>query len=88
MSTELSQDLEDFVQQRLAAGSYRTGGEVIREAFRLLEQREQLLAHIDTGTAQLQSGACTEYDQDALRALFDEIQERGRNRYEASQKVQ
>jgi putative addiction module CopG family antidote len=88
MSTELSPDLEEFVQQRLATGSYRSGGEVIREAFRLLETREQLLAHIDTGTAQLRNGECTEYDQDSLRALFDEIQERGRNRYEASQKVQ
>lgn len=74
MSTELSRDLEDFVQQRVAAGSYRTGGEVIREAFRLLKRREQLLAHIDTGTAQLRRGECTEYDQDSLRGLFDEIQ--------------
>ena len=74
MSTELSPDLEEFVQQRLAAGSYRTGGEVIREAFRLLERREQLLAHIDTGTAQLRRGECTEYDQDSFRTLFDEIQ--------------
>ena len=85
MSTELSPDLEDFVQQRLAAGSYRTGGEVIREAFKLLERREQLLAHIDTGTAQLRRGEYTECDQDSLRRLFDEIQARGRERFEASQ---
>lgn len=61
MSIQLSSEWESFVRDRVADGRYSDEADVIRTAFSLLECREQLLAQIDEGTAQLRSGEYTEY---------------------------
>ena len=78
MSVELAPDLVEFVQRRVADGTYANGDDVVREAFKLLTIREQLITQIDAGTQQLRSGQYTDYDEDSLRHLFNEIQDRGR----------
>ena len=50
---------------------------------KLLEEREQLLRHIDEGTRQLRSGEAIELDDAGLQAYFDSLQARGRERYTA-----
>ncbi len=42
MNVSLTPHLEQIVQQRVASGLYTSSSEVIREALRLLESRDQL----------------------------------------------
>jgi antitoxin ParD1/3/4 len=42
MDISLSPDLEQLVQEKVASGSYSSASEVIREALRLLKQRDEL----------------------------------------------
>jgi putative addiction module CopG family antidote len=44
LSVHISADLEKRIQEKLAAGSYRSADEVISEALLALEQRDQQLA--------------------------------------------
>jgi Arc/MetJ-type ribon-helix-helix transcriptional regulator len=86
MSTGLSPENELFIQQAVAAGVFSDREHALDEAVGLLKSRQGILAHIDEGTRQLREGDCVEFDQDGLRKFFDEIQERGRRRYEESRK--
>ena len=73
ISISLSSEFQQFVNVRVASGSYPSPEDVLRQAFQLLERREDLLKHIDEGTAQLRSRSFTEYDQASLRELCEEI---------------
>jgi antitoxin ParD1/3/4 len=42
MDISLSPDLEQLVQEKVASGSHSSASEVIREALRLLKQRDEL----------------------------------------------
>ena len=42
MNVSLTQQLEKFVQKKVASGLYTSASEVIREGLRLLEERERL----------------------------------------------
>lgn len=88
MSESLSPEVQQVVQQELAAGRYGSENEVLLEAVRLLAERnrrrEELRREIQIGRDQLDRGEYTEYDEVSLRKYFDELQRRGRQRYEAS----
>ena len=86
MSTGLSPENELFIQQAVAAGVFPDREHALDEAVGLLKSRQSILAHIDEGTRQLREGDFVEFDQDGLRGFFDEVQSRGRKRYEESQK--
>ena len=75
MSIELSPELEDFVQKRVTSGDYPNEVEVIRAAFGLLEEREQLLREIDIGIRQLDAGESTEYDAHSLERFLVDIRD-------------
>jgi Arc/MetJ-type ribon-helix-helix transcriptional regulator len=84
MNTDLSPESEQFIQQVVAAGVFPDRGRALDEAVSLLKQRQELLAHVEEGTQQLRSGDFLEYDQEGLRRFFDEVQARGREKYDAS----
>lgn len=90
MSTSIPPDIEQYVQQSLATGRYESAEDVIREAFRLLQTQERqfdaLRADVKAGFDQLQRGEGIELDDAGLRELFDDIQARGRQRYQAARK--
>ena len=82
-------ELQQLVCQELASGSYSSEDELLLAAVRLLHQREEDLRNFK---AQLQGrldrldrgeGIALE-DDAALRGFFDDIQDRGQQRYEAS----
>ncbi len=82
-------ELDQIVQQELAAGSYRSEDELLLEAVRLLHQREQDLrdfkAQLQGRLERLDRGEGIEIeDEEALRAFFDDVQARGQQRYEES----
>lgn len=41
MNVNLTPKLEEFVHQKVSSGSYNNASEVVREALRLLEERDQ-----------------------------------------------
>ncbi len=59
-SYTLGKHFEEFVQAQLASGRYNNASEVLREALRLMEWREQRRAALDTaldrGIADIEAG--------------------------------
>lgn len=74
MGLQLSEEFETFVQQRVNSGFYSSATDVVRTAFGLLEQREQLLAQIDAGIAQFSTGEFTEYDDESVERFLSDIE--------------
>ena len=64
MNVSLTKTLENFVNEKVASGRYGSASEVVREALRLLEERErikeaqtaQLRADVAKGIAELDAG--------------------------------
>jgi antitoxin ParD1/3/4 len=64
LNVSLTPDLSRFVENRLRSGKYQTASEVVREALRLLEARDQeptasvdqLKREIEVGLEQLRKG--------------------------------
>ena len=42
MNVSLTPELEQFVQQKVKSGNYLSASEVVREALRLMQERDQL----------------------------------------------
>jgi len=84
MNISLTPQLEKLVKNKVESGLYGSASEVMRDALRLLEERdrrqilrvEELRAEIKKG---LDSGEPTPLDVDAIKA-------RGRKRLDAQQK--
>ena len=86
VSGPLPPELPHFVERELASGRYRSRDEVICEGLRLLRERRlyELRREIDVGLEQLDRGAGIELeDEQALKAFFEDIKQRGRERLEA-----
>lgn len=81
MNVSLTPELERFVQSRVESGLYKSSSEVIREALRILWERErlrtsdmeQLKADLQVGLDQLDAGQSRPVD-------VEEIKRRGRAR--------
>ena len=88
MNVSLTPRLEDFVKQKVASGLYNSASEVIREALRRLDEHdrvreiriEELRKQVAVGIAQLDRGEYTEYDEDSLKQMFEDVKIRGRER--------
>ncbi|MDP1774019.1 MAG: type II toxin-antitoxin system ParD family antitoxin [Methylobacter sp.] len=83
MNISLSPHLEKLVQSKVESGLYNSANEVMQDALRLLEERdqlrelrlEQLRREIQQG---IDSGTATPLDMEAIKA-------RGRKRFAAQQ---
>jgi antitoxin ParD1/3/4 len=88
MIESFSTEVEQILQQELATGRYASRDELMLEALRMLaqrdERREELRKELQIGRDQLDRGEYAEYDEVSLRQFFDELQQQGRQRYEAS----
>jgi antitoxin ParD1/3/4 len=72
-SYTLGRHFEGFIQGQLASGRYNNASEVIRDALRLLEEREGKLAALDAalmrGVADIEAGRVT-----PAETVFDELE--------------
>ncbi len=76
MNVSLTPQLEDYVKQKVANGMYNSASEVMREALRLLEERdafqamklEALRKDISQGLESLESGRGRALDMSAIKA--------------------
>lgn len=81
MNVSLTPELEQLVNEKVGSGLYQTASEVVREALRLLKQRDdqaRLRADIQAGFDQLARGEGREYDATSLRTLAEQVKVRGR----------
>lgn len=84
MNVSLTAELERWVQARVDDGLYQSASEVVREALRLLVERDRLQAarveelrrELQLGLAGLDGGAAVAVDD----ALFERIRREGRGR--------
>ena len=79
MNVSLTPEFDAFIQQKVQSGLYQTASEVVREALRLLKERdelhqrriEQLQSEIQRGLAQAEKGQVVDAET-AYRQLFSE----------------
>ena len=77
MNVSLTPQLEDLVQKKVESGLYNSASEVIREALRLLEEKDQLKSirleelrkDISVGIEQADRKETTSFDQDAVKRI-------------------
>lgn len=81
MNVSLTPELERLVSEKVASGMYHSASEVVREALRLLHERDelrcvhlrQLRREVARGLEQLRTGKLSEFDA-------QEIKDAGRRR--------
>jgi antitoxin ParD1/3/4 len=94
MNVSLTPTLEELVQRKVATGLYNSASEVIREALRLLEERDEmrkmrlstLRTEISVGLDQLERSDVSEHDEKSLNILAADIKAKGRKRLSAKKK--
>ncbi len=82
MNVSLTPELERLVNEKVESGLYQTASEVVREALRLLKERDQarvqLRADVQAGLDQTARGESRTYDKASGRQLAERIKARGR----------
>ena len=82
MNVPLTPELERVVNDKVESGMYQTASEVVREALRLLkerdEARERLRADVSAGLDQLASGEGRPYGKTSGRQLAERVKSKGR----------
>jgi antitoxin ParD1/3/4 len=82
MDVLFTPELERLVNERVESGLYQTASDVLREALRLLNERdqarEQLRGDVQAGFDQLRRGEGRAYDKISGRKLAEQIKSRGR----------
>jgi antitoxin ParD1/3/4 len=72
MNVSLTPELEKIVAERVASGRYASASEVIREALRLLDERDQLnqlRQDVHRGLEQLDQGRHQPFDYQAVERI-------------------
>ena len=85
MNVSLTPEMEQFINQKVETGIYHTSSEVVGEALRLLQQRDEsdiqaLRDQVMAGFADIESGDFEEYDEQTTKQLAEDIKRRGRTR--------
>jgi Arc/MetJ-type ribon-helix-helix transcriptional regulator len=84
MSDELSHETESFIQQQIALGVFSNRADAIEAGISLLRNRQELQDRLRKSRRQLDEGQFTEFDDDGLRQLFEELKEQSRQRAAAN----
>jgi len=82
MTVEIPMEYQPFVASAIACGEFKTEGEVIAEALRMLEERrrttEYLRREMQIGLDELDRGEYVEYDEVSLKGFFEQVKVEGR----------
>jgi putative addiction module CopG family antidote len=73
MASDLSPEVESFIQQEVALGIYSSRDDAIKAGVDLLRRRKALLDRLDESRRQLDEGEYFEYDDEGLRQLFEQL---------------
>lgn len=84
MNVSLTPELERLVNEKVESGLYQTASEVVREALRLLKDRdlarEQLRTDVQAGFTQLLRDGGVTYGTGTGRSIANKIKAEGRER--------
>lgn len=87
MNVSLTPELERLINAKVDGGAYQTASEVVREALRLLQLRDeglvQLRKDVRAGLRQIERGQFAEYDARSTAKLASSVKARGRKRLAA-----
>src|SRR3954468_12626116 len=80
MNVHLTPELEELIQKKVQSGRYNSASEVMREALRLMEQRDELLdlrkqeirRKIDEGLESFQRGASRD-GEEFMREMLEDL---------------
>ncbi|MBD2360506.1 type II toxin-antitoxin system ParD family antitoxin [Anabaena minutissima FACHB-250] len=85
MYIQITPELEQFIQAQLASGRFASADDVVNEAFKLLQEREQkikkLREEISLGTEQIATGKVTDGElvfarlQEKIRQITEDSKE-------------
>ena len=82
MEVDLSPEQQAFIRAGIESGRYQRPEEAIQEALRQWEDRQrslaQLQALVDEGMDDLEQGRYTDYSDETLPELFQQIKSEGR----------
>lgn len=95
MNISLTNELENLVHEKVASGMYTSASEVVREALRLLKEKdelqqrrlEDLRREIAVGLEQLNRGEGEVYDEHSLKNRFEEVKNKGKERLAERRKI-
>lgn len=79
MNVSLTPKLEALVNEKVASGEYSDPSEVVRDALRLMQERDiqsRLLQELNIGIAQLARGEFVEFAPDTMSAWISTATER------------
>jgi len=80
MTIPLTPELEQFINERVESGQYKSAPEVIEGALEAPAEQEEILtlrARCDEADAELASGDFMEYDENTIHELADDVIARG-----------
>jgi Arc/MetJ-type ribon-helix-helix transcriptional regulator len=84
MNVELTPDQRDFVNKAIQTGRFSREEEAVAEALALWEARErrriEILPMLDDADASLARGEGREITEGSMKALAEEVKQRGRRR--------
>lgn len=87
MNVELTEDQRALVQKAIESGRFVSEEAAVQEALALWEERErrrlEILAMLDEADASLARGEGREITEESMKALAEEIKQRGRRRLAA-----
>lgn len=96
----LSPKLARFIRAKVKSGKYANASEVVVDAVRKMQaaedaatpqlvgaELEEVRRLVQEGVAQLESGEYEAFDAEGLRAFFEDVNARGRQRFEASSRL-
>jgi putative addiction module CopG family antidote len=82
MTVEIPLECQQFVTNAIACGEFKTEGEVIVAALRILEERRQtteyLRREMQVGLDELDCGEYVEFDEVSLKEFFEQVKAEGR----------
>ena len=82
MQIDLTPEQQDFVRQAIASGRFKRPDDAVQAAITLWIERErrraEILAAVDIAKASIDRGEGTEITQESMRALAEDVKQRGR----------
>jgi putative addiction module CopG family antidote len=87
MQIDLTPEQQDFVRKAVESGRFKRAEDAVQAALTLWVERErrraEILAAVDAAQASIARGEGIEITRESMRALADEIKQRGRSQFAA-----